>query len=166
LSIAQITKKNIMHKTSTTLGFTLLEVLLTMLIITILSVSAIGYYRSSIVEVAAETTIKSFVADINAARGRAMAGDRGMSWGVRAVAPGSWVLFASATPGVIAEDFVSEQQVLSSGLSWLNPSSGSREVLFAPITGLTNAATFSLGYDSVHFQIAVTSGGAISVTRL
>lgn len=160
-----------MKSTSTTLGFTLLEVLLTFLIITILSVAAIGYYRSSIVEVAAETTIKSFVADINAARGRAMAGDRGMSWGVRAisgtlVSPGTWEFFATATPGIVAEDFPSETHALSSGLAWVDPSAGSREVLFSPIKGTTVPAMFTLGYDLVQFQILVNSVGSVSVIRL
>lgn len=160
-----------MKTLGTTFGFTLLEVLLTFLIITILSVAAIGYYRSSIVEVAAETTIKSFVADISAARGRAMAGDRGMSWGVRAVVgpastPDTWEFFATATPGVVADDFPNEVRALSSGLSWIDPSEGSRQVLFSPIQGITSPAVFTIGYDTVRFEISVSSVGAVSVIRL
>lgn len=152
-------------------GFTILELLIAMSIIAILSVSAVLYFRGSIVEVSAESTIKTFVADINSAKGRAMAGDRGMSWGVKVTAginggPGSWEFFATSTNGIISDPFVPEMHFLSSGLAWSSPSSGSRELLFEPLTGKTNHTFFDISYGQTMFKIVVSQNGEVVVSRV
>ena len=148
-------------------GFTLLEVLITIAVLAVLSAAGVGYFRSSIVEVAAGSTMKSFVADIEAARGRAMVGDRGMVWGVRAVpTSGTWEFYATGTRSYAADVFTTEVRALPLGVFWVDPSTSTKSVEFAPVTGMTTTTTFILGYGAVQLQAAVDGGGGVQVTRV
>lgn len=152
-------------------GFTVLELLLGLAVIAILAVSATLYLRGSIVEVSLETTIKNFVSDINMARGRSMAGDRGLSYGVRAVSgtadtQGSWELFATNTSFIASDAFDKETEYLPSGVKWNVPSSGSMEVIFTPLSGYASNTSFEISYNQSVFKINITNKGEISTTRL
>ena len=151
-------------------GFTILELLISMAIISILSVSGIIYFRGSIVEVSAESTIKNFVSDINSARGRSMAGDRGMAFGVRAVTgigstQGSWEFFATTT-NVVEGIFPTEVHYLPSGSSWKDPSVGMKELLFNPLSGSTTSTIFDMAYSETLFRISVSRDGEVVVNRI
>ncbi|HXK37673.1 MAG TPA: prepilin-type N-terminal cleavage/methylation domain-containing protein [Candidatus Paceibacterota bacterium] len=148
-------------------GFTILEVLLVIAVIAILSAAGVSYFRSSIVEVAAGSTMKSFVADIEAARGRAIVGDRGMTWGVRAVPQNmTWEFYATTTRDLSAEVFQTETHMLPFGVSWLDPSSNPKSIEFAPLTGSASTTTFVLGYGTTRLQAVVNENGAVVVTRV
>lgn len=152
-------------------GFTILELLLSMAIIAILSVSAIVYFRGSIIEISLESTIKTFVASINTAKGRAMAGDRGMSWGVRAIAgingsPGSFEFFATSTNNITSDPFVTEINLLPLGSKWSSPVTGNKEVLFEPLTGKTTNTVFDLSYDQTTYRIIVSQDGEVVVSKV
>lgn len=148
-------------------GYTLLEVLIAIAVIAILSAAGIGYFRSSIVQVAAGSTMKSFVADIKAARGRAMAGDRGVAWGVRAIPTAqTWEFYATGTRSYSADTFMTETHTLPIGVSWIDPSIVPKSVEFAPITGMTTTTTFVLGYGAVQLQVVVDGGGGAVVTQI
>jgi prepilin-type N-terminal cleavage/methylation domain-containing protein len=148
-------------------GYTLLEVLIAITVIAILSVAGIGYFRSSIVQVAAGSTMKSFVADIKAARGRAMAGDRGESWGVRAIpVTETWEFYATGTRSYAAEAFMTETRTLPVGVSWIDPSIIPKRIEFTPITGMTTTTTFILGYGTVRLQVVVDGAGGVMVTQI
>lgn len=159
-----------MKKQNKQFGFTVLELLLSIAVIAVLSAATIGYYRGSIMEVSAESTIKTFVADLNSARGRAMAGDRGMSWGVRAIPktaglPDRWEFFGTSTSSVVPEPFVAEVKTLPTSLIWIDPSSSPKEVLFLPLKGTTSSTIFILGFDKNQFKINVSDMGEITVVR-
>jgi prepilin-type N-terminal cleavage/methylation domain-containing protein len=155
------------EKCTTTRGFTLLEVLMVIALLAVLSAAGIGYFRSSVIEVAAGSTMKSFVSDIEAARGRAMVGDRGMTWGVRAIpTTKTWEFYATSTRDYAAETFVTETRALPFGVTWLDPSNTPKSVEFAPLSGSASTTTFVLGYGSVKLQAVVSENGAVVVTRI
>ena len=148
-------------------GFTLLEVLLVIAILTILSAVGIGYFHSSIVEVAAGSTMKTFVADIDAARGRALVGDRGMTWGVLVDATANtWELYATTTRNYSADEFIPEIHPLPSGVVWIDPKSGTRSIEFLPLSGASITTSFTMGYGAVKLQAAVDGTGGVRVTRI
>lgn len=154
-------------KGTTIRGFTLLEVLITIAVLAILSAAGIGYFRSSVMEVAAGSTIKTFVADIESARGRAIVGDRGMTWGVRALpASNTWEFYATGTRSYSADVFVTETRTLPFGVVWIDPPTTSKSVEFTPITGMTTTTTFVLGYGTVKLQVVVDGVGGANITRI
>ncbi len=148
-------------------AFTILEVLITLAVLTVLSAAGIMYFRSSIIEVAAGSAMQSFVADIEAARGRAIAGDRGMTWGVRALpASASWEFYATGTRDYAAEPFSTETKTLPVGVSWIDPSSVPRSVEFAPLSGATASTTFTIGYSAVRLMVSIDDRGTPVITRV
>lgn len=151
-------------------GFTILELLLSMAIIAILGVSATLYFRGSIVEVSLESTIKNFVSDISSARGRSMAGDRGLSFGVRAIPgvgdnQGSWEFF-STTTNTLTEVYEKKIEYLPYGVSWKDPLNNPKELAFTPLSGTTVDTVFEIVYGQTTFRIRVGSNGEITTTRL
>lgn len=156
-----------MKTNSKTHGYTLLEVLIAIAVLTILSVAGIGYFRSSIIQVSAESTMKTFVADIMAARGRAMAGDRGASWGVRAVpTTETWEFYAIGTRDYAADVFATETRALPLGVSWVDPPITAKSVEFAPITGMTSTTAFVMGYGAVQLKVVIDGSGTAVVTQI
>lgn len=147
-------------------GFTLLEVLIVIAVLAILTAAGIGYFWSSIAEVSAGSTVKSFVADIEAAKGRAVVGDRGMSWGVRVIPLArTWEFYATSSRSYAADSFSSETRTLPFGVSWIDPVSVPRSVEFAPISGAATPAVFILGYGSVRYLVQVDAGGGVTAVR-
>ncbi len=162
--------KQMNHKLRTT-GMTILELLLSVAIILILSTATVGYFRGQIVEVSLESTVKTFVSDLNLAKMRAMTGDRGMDWGIRVISgyddkSGMWELFATSSVNLSVEPFVNEVNVLSSGLSWADPITGTKEVVFKVLTGEVSAQQFILGFGNNKYQILVSADGEISSKRI
>lgn len=148
-------------------GFTLLEVLITIAVLAVLSAAGIGYFRSSVIEVAAGSTTRSFVADIEAARGRASVGDRGLTWGVRAIpAAGTWEFYATGTRSYGGDVFTTETHVLPIGVVWVDPSTSPKSVEFAPLTGIATTTNFTLGYGAVLYQVTVDGVGGVHVLRI
>lgn len=148
-------------------GLTILELLITIAVLALLATAGIGYYRSAALEVSSNSTLKMFVADIAAARLRAMAGDRGYSWGVRAHATdGTWEFFGTSTKDFGADQYMPDIRVLPTGMYWVDPASGVRDVTFAPIVGTTTPASFTLGVGNIRQRIDVDQNGSVVVTRL
>ena len=148
-------------------GFTILELVLAVIIIVILSSVTIVYFKGQITEIALESTSKVLVSDLNSAKQRAMSGDRGSVWGVRATVsnPSTWIVFASSSSQNI-NPYFGNVNILSPGLSWYEPSVGVREISFKPITGETLGGVLILSYGNKKIQIEVSSSSAILMKRL
>ncbi len=158
------------NSTKTNKGMTILELLITIAIIAILSAVTINYFKGQIVEVSLNSTAKTFISDINTARQRAIAGDRGMDWGIRAISTtnnsGTWEMFATSSLDLEVEPFVSETNILPSGLSWNDPSVGSKEILFKAILGSAPSTKFVLGFGTKKIEINISENGEVKATRL
>lgn len=151
------------------LGLTIIELLLVIAVILVLSATTIGYYRGKIIEVSLESTTKTFISNIKSAKQRAMVGDKGSDWGVRVVVQdvnnsGSFELY-SLKPSLNTKEVVDKNN-LSPGLSWVDPSSGEREIVFKAITGEASSTSFTLGYGNTKYKINISDNGEVVQSRI
>lgn len=149
------------------MGLTIIEIVLVIAIISILGAVTIGYFKGQISEVSLESTSKTILSDLNSAKQRAMAGDRGVAWGVRIKVnnPSTWMIFASSSQGDF-EEYVGDVNVLPPGLEWKDPITGTKEIYFNPISGESNGGQIILSYGNNSIQISVVKEGVISSKRI
>jgi len=128
-------------------GFTMLEILITITVISIIGtaagISLITYYRTASVEAAA----KDIVGELRLTQGKAISGEDGNldgqrdAWGVHFSnsANDTYEVFYGNTYDLI---FVKKTIFLPSAVKFTTPiESSSSDVIFTPITGTTTAAT-------------------------
>jgi hypothetical protein len=152
-------------------GYTALELLLAIAVITLMGVAAISYMRGGIVTVSGDGATRDLLAAIRSARGSALAGNFGAAWGVRTIHGGvsgadRFEVFATSSPltpniadvGTLPEP---EVHLLLPGVSW--GEAGDRAVIFYPAATSVVPVTFQLKYGGGMVQIVVASSGMVSV---
>lgn len=137
-------------------GFSLLEVLIVVAIMSILLVGGNGFYRGFSKSVELTSTSQMISADLRRMQSKAMVGDSGYKWGVRFVknASGSDYYLLFSTDGT--NSTTTATTTLSSGISFSDPASGYKDVIFNKISGTLAAATTT----------SVTLEGIVSTTTI
>lgn len=126
---------------NTSRGFSLLELLIVMSIMVVLLAAGSGFYRGFGKNVELSSASQNIAADLRQMQSKAMIGDSGYKWGARFVknASGSDYYLLFSTDGT--NSTTTATTTLSSGITFLDPASGSKDIIFSKITGTTTAAT-------------------------
>ena len=146
-------------------GFTLLEVVMVVAIISVISVAGAGYYVNYAKSIELESAAKNILSDLRNARSKAMAGESDLKWGVH-LTNGSddyYELYSTPTTYADVSMTTSTTTYLSSAVIFTAPpSNSSSDVLFTKIQGTPNASsTISIFSRNATRTIMVTTNGII-----
>lgn len=145
-------------------GFTLLELVITISILAILSVTGVSSYRSYTKNVEVTSTVQNMVTHLRQAQAKAMANDSGYKWGVQFVnnpTEDHYTIYSTLTTFGSAVD--TETFYLPKNVAFSNPAnSQSVDVLFTRISGTTTATSVTLFSENITKTISITSTGIIN----
>ena len=143
-------------------GFTLLELLVVIAVITILSTTAFGYYHNFGKNAELETVASMLKSDLRRARGNAMAGDENSKWGIHSVNGSNDYYEIFKTTSDYSNGTVTETVYLPSVVMFEEPSEGmATEALYGKISGETNSSTLTVTSFNRSITITVTASGAV-----
>lgn len=151
-----------MRITSFQKGFSLLELLIVISIMVVLLAAGSGFYRGFGKNVELSSTSQNIAADLRQMQSKAMIGDSGYKWGVRFVknASGGDYYLLFSTDGT--NSTTTATTTLSSGITFSDPASGFKDVVFGKITGTTTAATTtSIILEGIVATTTISALGAI-----
>lgn len=147
-------------------GFSLLELLIVIAIITLLGAVGSGYYRGFIKNVEIQSVSKTLEGDLKHMRSKSMIGEGGVMWGAHIVNTSEgdqyYELFSTPTNYAdIAKDVISTT-TLSVGLSFSDPGAGaSKDIIFTKISGTTTATTVVVVSEGTYATTTVSSIGGV-----
>ncbi len=141
-------------------GFSLLELLIVIGIMAVLLVAGGGMYRNFGKSVELSATSQTIAADLRQMQSKAMVGEGGYKWGVHFVkdAGGDYYTLFS-TDGT--NSTTTATTTLSSGITFADPASGYKDIIFNKITGNTTATTTSIVLEGVVATTTVSSIGTV-----
>lgn len=145
-------------------GFTLLEVLLVVGITAVLATIGVGYYRNYARGVELELTAKTIVSDLKTARGRAMASDGNLNWGLHFFNTSGQYYEVYSTPTTYTDPLTVVETVvyLPGSVVFTDPASSfTDDVLFTKLTGGTTPNIIAIQFESGTQNITVTSDGTV-----
>lgn len=139
-------------------AFSLLELLITMSIIAVLAVFAVGYYRNYVRNVEFEATKNGIMTDLRDARAKAMAGNSDKAWGMLLM-NGTNDYYDVYSVGGSTTTVV----YLPSGITFVHPASGNfQNIVFSKIGGTTTAATTtSITFEGLTKTVNISANGTI-----
>lgn len=144
-------------------GFSLMELLIVIAIIAILGVAGFETYRSFSKDVELRSVSRSIAADLRHMQSKSMTGEGGQRWGVHFVSGDitygdHYTLFSttgSATTTIATT-------TLSKGVTFSDPSSGTKDIIFGKISGTTTVSAVSIVSEGMTQTINVTAIGTIN----
>lgn len=141
-------------------GFSLLELLIVIGIMAVLLVAGGGMYRNFGKSVELSATSQTIAADLRQMQSKAMVGEGGYKWGVHFVkdAEGDYYTLFS-TDGT--NSTTTATTTLSSGITFADPASGYKDIIFNKITGNTTATTTSIALEGIVATTTVSSIGTV-----
>lgn len=145
-------------------GFSLLELLLVVAILSILGVSGFSYYGNVAKDIGVTTVAHTLSSELRDARARAMGGESQKKWGVHAVNGASDYFEVFSTPTNYADGgtVVERTQYLFSGVAFSDPSeSTSKDIIFTGISGTTTASSVTFTSQTQNITVSVTALGLI-----
>ena len=143
-------------------GFTLIEVLLVIAILSVVGALGAGFYRNFSKGVTLHATTKNVIFDLRNARSKAMIGEDGVRWGIHFVNGSSdyYELFSTLTD--YAEGLVKTTVVFQGGILFTSPSEGeSFDVLFERISGVSTPETVVVESEDDNRTITITTIGNV-----
>lgn len=145
----------------TSRGFSLLELLIVIAIMALLAAVGSGFYREFVKNVEIQSATKMIASDLRQMRAKSMIGESGYKWGVRFVKSASGDYYIQfSTDGITST--TTATTTLSSGLSFSDPASGYKEVIFNKITGtIPTATTTSITLEGKTATTTVSTIGTI-----
>ncbi|MBI5077804.1 MAG: prepilin-type N-terminal cleavage/methylation domain-containing protein [Candidatus Yonathbacteria bacterium] len=125
-------------------GFSLLELLIVVAIMALLAAAGAGFYRGFMKNVEIQSASKMIASDLRQMRAKSMIGESGYKWGVRFVknASGNDYYTLFSTDGT--NSTTTATTTLSSGITFIDPVSGYKDVIFSKISGTISAATTTI----------------------
>lgn len=137
-------------------GFSLLELLIVIALMSVLLAAGSGFYRNFGRNVELSSTSQNIAADLRQMQAKSMAGESGYKWGVRFVknASGSDYYLSFSTDGT--NSTTTATTTLSSGIRFVDPASGYKDIIFNKILGTINTATTT----------SITLEGAVATTTV
>lgn len=145
-------------------GFTLIELMLSLGVLAALGTVAIGSYWSTYHGATLVSATRLFTSDLATARAKAMHGEKGATWGVRARqgAEATYELFFTPTTANDPLATTQEVRTLPNGIVWgdLNPGE-TKAVTFSYISGSAAETTFLLRGEAASESVSVSSLGSI-----
>jgi prepilin-type N-terminal cleavage/methylation domain-containing protein len=146
-------------------GFTLLEVLLVIGILSIIGVMGVSYYRNAAKNVTFTTTIATLENNIKAARSKAMLGEGGTKWGIRFVNTSQddyYEIYSTPTTYTDVAKEIESTIFVTSGVTFTDPvESTVKDVIFSRISGTTTPTTVSLISEAQTKIITITALGSV-----
>ncbi len=143
-------------------GFTLLELLVVIAVMTILGTATLGYYHNFGKNAEIEIVASMLKSDLRRARGRAMAGDENSKWGIHSVNGLNDYYQIFKTAGDYSNGTVTETVYLPSTVIFAEPEeSMATDALYNKISGETNASTLIVTSFNRSITITVTAFGAV-----
>ncbi len=140
-------------------GFTVLELLIIVAIISVIAAAGAGSYRNFGKAVELSSTAQVISAELRQMQAKAMIGAGGVKWGVRFVngTPNDYYeLFSTPTTYADANKDVTATTTLAKGTSFSDPAEGAtKDIIFSKISGTTTAST-----------VVITSEGSFSTTTI
>ncbi len=143
-------------------GFSLLELLIVVALMSILLAGGSGFYRGFGKNVELTSTSQTIAADLRQMQAKAMIGDSGYKWGARFVknTSGSDYYLLLSTDGT--NSTTTATTTLSSGITFSDPSSGYKDIIFNKISGtIATATTTSIRLEGTTATTTVSTTGAI-----
>ena len=121
-------------------GFSLLELLIVIAIISLLGSMGMGFYRGYVKEVEIKSASKMIESDLREMRAKSMIGESGYKWGVSFVKSASGDYYITfSTDGT--NSTTTATTTLSAGITFSDPTTGYKEVIFNKISGTIPTAT-------------------------
>lgn len=146
-------------------GFTLLELLITIAVISVISVVGFGFYSNYNRNVEIDSVSRVLVSDLKLAQSNSMSGVDGFKWGIHLVngTDDYYELFSTPTNYSDSLKSVSFKKYLSDGINFSTPGEGSNiDVIFDKISGRTSTSSISLSFSEIIKTINISSLGSIS----
>lgn len=146
-------------------GFTLLEFLIVMAVVVVLAVMSFPFFGSSVQERTFERSAEEVKAALRLARGKALAHESGLLWGVRFAngASDSYELFSTPSTYDSASTTLLSTSFLASGVNFVSPAEdASTTIYFAPLYGTSTLSTVTLGNSQgKQTTVTVTAEGLV-----
>ena len=145
-------------------GFSLLEVLIVVAILSIIGTAGIGYYRNAAKNIEITSVVHTINSDLRAARSKAMAGQDGRRWGVHVVNNASdyYEVFSTPTTYADAGVVVDSTRFLTAGVSFSDPAeSNTKDIIFSGILGTTTASSITITSQEESQIITISALGTV-----
>jgi type IV fimbrial biogenesis protein FimT len=148
-------------------GFTLLELLMVIALLSVLGVAGFAYFGGSARQAELSSTAKNIAETLRDARSRALTGQSGMHWGVHFVNSSTagmyyYELFPATSTYLGATNVVETIFYLPGGISFTSPAVGaSTTIFFNKITGMTTTSSVTIASQTATATISVTPVGTV-----
>jgi len=148
-------------------GFSLLELLIVIAIITIISSAGAGFYRGFSKDVELSSTAQVIAADLRQMQAKSMAGESALKWGVHFVNgntdPHYYETFSTPTDYNSASKDVTATTTLAKAVTFSEPTIGAitKDIIFSKISGTTTATTIVIGSEGKSQTVTISSIGTI-----
>ena len=136
-------------------GFSLLEVLIVIAILSVLAVAGAGFYRSFIKSAEIGLVAKNIISDLKDARAKSMVGENGLKWGVHFINGNEdyYEIFSTPADYSSASTTIDETDYLPGAIYFTSPANlSSSTVIFGKINGTTTATT-TIGISSSEEEV-------------
>lgn len=146
-------------------GFTLLELLIVVAIMSLLAAAGSGFYNGMVKNIQVESTAKILAADLRQMRSKSMIGDGNANWGAHVVNVngGNQYYELFSTPTNYAGGTIIGTTTLSKGIVFSDPSIGtSKDIIFSKISGTTTPTTVTFSRENSSQIISISGIGTIN----
>lgn len=145
-------------------GFSLLELLIVVAILSIIAVAGSSFYRNFGKTVVLSSSAQMIASDLKQVRSNSMIGNGGLLWGVHFVNSTNdyYELFSTPTDYSNGAKSVVVTNYLPAGVTFSDPTEGNtKDIIFSKITGNSNTATVSVASEGNTQTVNVTIIGTI-----